>query len=51
MPIALTEKVQNNKKNFFYAVFSYFGAIWAPQNGPKKDMQRITNDENVRLNV
>jgi hypothetical protein len=28
--------VQNNQKQLFYADFCRLGAIWAPQNGPKK---------------
>jgi hypothetical protein len=28
--------VQNNQKTVFYAAFVFWGAIWAPQNQPKK---------------
>jgi hypothetical protein len=32
----LEEMVQNNQKTGIYA---YFGAIWAPPNGPKKGLK------------
>jgi hypothetical protein len=36
--------VRNNQKTGFYTVvFFYFGAIWAPPNGPKK----VTEDPQV----
>jgi hypothetical protein len=34
--IHLGEMVQNNQKTGFCTVFSHFGAIWAPPDGPKK---------------
>jgi hypothetical protein len=36
MLILLGERVQNNQKTGFYAIFGPSGAIWAPPNEPKK---------------
>jgi hypothetical protein len=33
--------VRNNPQTSFYAVFSILGAIWVPQNGPKKVLKGL----------
>jgi hypothetical protein len=50
-PIFLREIVHNNKKTGFYAVFFYFGTLWAPPNESKKGTQRFASGQDVWPNV